>query len=429
MKKILNISIIVLTLFGCDVQDEKLYSIDLQKSGTRSTLSGYIQEGNADNQLLANKYCTMIINHIVRKDGSYPDFWGGAYTDEKGLLYILTKGNLQSGKLIVRSIINDDIIRYVPCRYSYQELVDILHTINKKLKSQPHTILDNICAYFLEDSENRVIVELEDNNPDFINLFKDNIINHEAIVFRKGAKEKERNSQIFKDPLFSPKTLVTYFFISPGSQLSNNRENYDDYNGSWGFPCRDMYDTLKVGMVTAAHVIPHDSAFYHSTYMGQASVLYHTDDVDAAFVEFQNSLHHKFIPSPFLTVEDVNGPYTEHTEIVELSREANLPLYGTTVNKRGWTTGLTTGTIESTVYYPAPVLLSPNTLPSEGFTRASFQVNFGDSGGIVYTYYSSINKRYNTGVISGRIINSQQEIIGGYFSKTPLIVSTLGIEL
>ena len=49
-------------------------------------------------------------------------------------------------------------------------------------------------------------------------------------------------------------------------------------------------------------------------------------------------------------------------------------------------------------------------------------------GGIVYTYFSKLNKRYTTGIINGRIINSMELITGGYFSKAPVILDVLGIE-
>ena len=69
----------------------------------------------------------------------------------------------------------------------------------------------------------------------------------------------------------------------------------------------------------------------------------------------------------------------------------------------------------------------PEVLADGGRYYIYSTTDHGDSGGIVYTYFSNQNKRYTTGIVTGSIkVNGV--IKGGFYSKASLALSTLGLE-
>ena len=125
----------------------------------------------------------------------------------------------------------------------------------------------------------------------------------------------------------------------------------------------------------------------------------------------------------------VNGDYPNaNQEQGTLSIETNSPVVGTPVNKRGWTTGRTFGYVMSTNFHSTFIDHYGLYRSIANMEWASFDCDEGDSGGIVYTYYSNLNKRYTTGIISGTVMNNLNVFMGGFYTKANLAIERLGIE-
>ena len=58
-------------------------------------------------------------------------------------------------------------------------------------------------------------------------------------------------------------------------------------------------------------------------------------------------------------------------------------------------------------------------------TLASFYSDYGDSGGIVYTYISPTNTRYTVGVLRGRLGDDHYKTV---FTKAGILLSIFGVE-
>ena len=418
MKKILFIFISILGLYSCDNFTEQQFVLQKTPAPEITRSVGIsMTEGDACLQWHANCLGNLIVNTLQTRDGGkkYPDYFGGLYTDSTGQLTVLVKGNIEEGKNAICKICNDNSIDFKQCLYSYQELSEIMSEITKKLPTLPLELRANICSYYLSDSENVVYVGLLQKTDRALNQFREMIMNHDAIRFFE-------SKMIWNDR--DLKTMVVPVWLKPGGMLSSAfHESLDVYNGSWAFRAREISDTSSCGMVTAAHVV-RDSVFTPSFYGVPFSVM--TDNVDAAFVTRSNpNVHLTFIPSNTLSTEFHGGSYPSYTQEVELDTALYSPIAGTTINKRGWTTGLTTGQVTSTNFCTSFIGYDGLLQVINNMTLATFVCDHGDSGGIVYTYFSNQNKRYTTGIVTGCI---NGVITGGFYTKASLALSTLGLE-
>ena len=416
-----SISFLSFLILSCSNSTDYSLSEDQTNDPSSSRIISMpkMEEGDADIQLAANNIYTIILDNLRnnKDDAQLPDFFGGGYTDNTGNLFVMIKGDFHIGSQIIKNIVNDPIIKIIPCNYSLQDLTDIIKTISSKIKSAPIEIQQNISVFYLADSANKVFVGLENADTTHIHDFENYIIKHDAIEFI----DIKTKNQIRYNPL---KTMIAPIFLNPGSLVSNTRFPIHQYVGSWAFRVRDKYDSLSIGMVTAAH-LPLDSVFFGGYYVGMCTLPIFTDEVDASLVEMGSTNFHYFpVPTNTLATEYVNGPYPSHNEEVELDTATNLPIAGTIINKRGWTTGLTTGVVISSNYCATFWLTNGQMRVINNMTSSSYVAEDGDSGGIVYTYYSSLNKRYTTGIHLGTIPSTRTTI----FTKAKLALQALGVE-
>ena len=400
--------------------------------GTRNGDKEYIGEGNADIQFEANTLSSQLMSNIaLLKNGKicFPDYYGGLYTDKTGKLTINIKGDIEKEKNKILSILpNNNTIIFKSCSFSYQELFNLIENISKQYPKLKKNIKDNLFFYYLSEKDNKIVIGLGDTSKKTIDLLTSSIGAHSAFKFIK-VQSKHRSSipSYKKEPLKQSLEVPGWYkHIHPGDYLRNTMYSNSYYHGSWAFRARDVQDSTIIGIVTAAHVLKHDSAFIGNDFIGIAEVLYYTGSVDAAFVELLP--YGRYIGTNILTTQYDGGSYpSQYTNNVELHTDTNLPITGTTINKRGWSTGLTTGEVISTNFNATLQLEDGSTILVQNMTSADFDCDSGDSGSIVYTYYSGPNKRYTTGIVSGVFydeIGSQYS----YFSKANVVLQTLGIE-
>ena len=390
-----------------------------------------IIEGDASHQFLASLLYTKLITTIGKPSKdipmavSYPDYFGGAFTDEGGNLTILIKGELKYGEEQVISIIGrSSILRFVECSYSYQELTDIMKKISNNFQSFPRKVQKEMCFYYIEDKENKVIIGLTNLQSETKGIIKKLTNDNKAIDYIE-CQKKVRVKNL------TPKSLVIPVFLGCGSIVQCYRNN-DSIYGSWAFRARDINDTTIIGMITAGHVmaVNSDSAFVGNHFVGLTPVAYDTPEIDAAFVEtYTENIHNPINPTNILAVANINGLYPNYSNYTgELSTDMNAPCYDLIVNKRGWTTGLTTGKIKSTDFCEVVEDQNGLIVNIQHMILASFSCDEGDSGGVVYTYFSAQNKRYTTGILKGYVYYDTWGIYASVFTSVITALSMLHLE-
>lgn len=397
---------------------------------TRGILPHSSGEGDASIQLQANILYSKIIKGIEVKDiGSQsavqlPDYYGGAYTDEGGKLFILIKGDLAKGKEQVQSIVGrQEIIEFKECSFSYQQLTNVINEITSNLSRLPLDLKKDVYSYSVEDKENYVSVCIKNINEQKIGLFKEIVSNHEAIRF-------SNCSDLRINSVLSPKSIIYHRFIRSGSVVENSSVLYsqDKYSGSWAFRARDVNDTTVCGMVTASHVLYTDSAFINGIPFGVAEARYMTSSIDAAFVPYiQYNMFNDFVLTNYLVQENENNQIFYSPEEV-LSLETYSPIVGTIVNKRGVATFRTTGVVQSTNFNLTYETHNGSMHTFNHLIRASFLSDPGDSGGIVYTYFSNTETRYTTGIVSLKVYDEFGMDAGSAYCKADSVLIQMGLE-
>jgi streptogrisin B len=234
---------------------------------------------------------------------------------------------------------------------------------------------------------NEVTVELDEFNDAKIAEFKKFVMNSPAITFRK-----------------SPGKAQLEGLIQPGCLAATS---FDESSyGTYTFRAKRNSDGV-VGMVTAGHVIPvGGSVWTDGVYTGSCTQSHQGGSVDAAFIRVENTSI--TTPSNFLC-----GPTNDN-----LSTSTSRPVLGATVNMRGATTGYSSGTIAG----EAITYTFDGNITYTNLTTANYSSNKGDSGGIIYTYFSSTNTRYSVGLHMAAVGTTR------FFCKADLVLSTLGVS-
>lgn len=209
--------------------DDLISDKDLsKKEGPNMTMrmDERMEEGDASHQYLANVLFKKIeesISSTSEKDSLkrfFPDYFGGAYTDQRGMLTILIKGDIERGRKNILSYVRDNsILTFKECDYSYQELTDIIDVITAHLQDFPEKIRKNIYSYYLDDIGNKVVINLYNIEEESINQISRLGLNNKAIKY----SEIKGNST----PLYTAKPMDYFWeYIQPGSVLfcyANNR--------------------------------------------------------------------------------------------------------------------------------------------------------------------------------------------------------------
>ncbi|WP_339813110.1 hypothetical protein [Zunongwangia profunda] len=370
-----------------------------QEPGTQEEFSvkkALIQEIEADASIQsdANEKLTKIINSFgITKNRfqedvpKYPDYYGGAYIEQNGQLVVLINGEMGLGKQAVTAIIGNGNIEFKKADYSFARLTEIMNSLNEFVLSKKNiAVSDNFKTFSLIDKENRIVVELDDYSDQKIFEFRKSVLNSPAIVFTKSSGKTELEAQ-----------------LEPGCKAAKNSSGTS--YGSFGFRAKRNSDNVA-GMVTAGHVIGvGQTLYYGGTAIGTCSASQQSGSVDAAFIPISNPT--SYTPS--------NTLCTTSSSI--LSTSTSLPGAGTIVNKRGITTGRTSGSITST----NATTTTTAGITYTNLTSAGYSSSGGDSGGIVYTYISSTGTLYTVGVHLGS--NSSN----AFFSKASNVLADLGL--
>lgn len=140
-------------------------------------------EADASFQWEANQKLEKLLKHYGK---NIPDYYGGAFINDKGNLVINIRGNLQKGKSEVIKIIGAGNVLFQNKKYSYKELNDIMNFLNEFAQNpQNRDKMKNVPCWGLMELENYVEVCMLENTPEKQAEFRKNVLDSDAVRFRK----------------------------------------------------------------------------------------------------------------------------------------------------------------------------------------------------------------------------------------------------
>lgn len=307
----------------------------------------------------------------------YPDYYGGSYINDAGQLIVYVTDNVQRP-----AVLSDNAnVVYEPCTYSYNELLSVMDTLNNyKFSRSNDAIASNFNEFGLYDSENRIIVKLDDLSDESIKEFKENVCDSAVIKFEQGCGPIE-----------------TEVNVNAGDKISFS-------GGSASVGYRVKRDGV-VGFVTAGHAADSvgKSIMYNGTTIASCEATQQSGNADAAFCAITNSDY-----SPTNTLSGTSNT---------LSTTISEPGVGTVINKIGMKTGHTSGKVLST---NVTITFSSGATISN-LTSADYESGPGDSGCVVYSYIGSTGARLTLGIHTGASGSGTR-----YYTKANEVNAALG---
>lgn len=241
-------------------------------------------------------------------------------------------------------------------------------------------IASNFNEFGLYDSENRIIVKLDDLSDESIKEFKENVCDSAVIKFEQGCGPIE-----------------TEVNVNAGDKISFS-------GGSASVGYRVKRDGV-VGFVTAGHAANSvgKSIMYNGTTIASCEATQQSGNADAAFCAITNSDY-----SPTNTLSGTSNT---------LSTTISEPGVGTVINKIGMKTGHTSGKVLST---NVTITFSSGATISN-LTSADYESGPGDSGCVVYSYIGSTGARLTLGIHTGASGSGTR-----YYTKANEVNAALG---
>ena len=140
-------------------------------------------EADADFQQEANDKLNKLLNYYGK---NIPDYYAGAYIDEKGNLVINIKGELEGAKRKVKNIIGSQNITFKGKKFSHAELTKIMDFLNGfALKPENKKYMKNISGWSLMEIENYVEICFVEMKKDSESDFRKYILDSEALHFKE----------------------------------------------------------------------------------------------------------------------------------------------------------------------------------------------------------------------------------------------------
>lgn len=141
------------------------------------------KEADAEFQRDANEKLDKLLKFFGE---NAPDYYGGAFINEKGNLVINIKGDLNAGKDKISKIIGSENVVFQNKKYSQAELtkmMDFLNAFAQNPANKKYT--QNLMSWGLNEYDNRIDVGMKDTSPEKIKEFREHVTDFPAIKFFK----------------------------------------------------------------------------------------------------------------------------------------------------------------------------------------------------------------------------------------------------
>ena len=140
-----------------------------------------------DNSVMS--YDQMLNSFKRNKNGdiTYPEYYGGAFIDSDGTLNVYIKDSglarsSESAELTQPLSINGAIIR--EANYSYNELTKMMDSLNEFVaNNRDNDVEVSFHSFYLSQTDNEIVIELENLSDEKIALFKNTVIDSPMITF------------------------------------------------------------------------------------------------------------------------------------------------------------------------------------------------------------------------------------------------------
>lgn len=368
-------------LFSCS-NEEKMSKLDVDAHNV--TKDAMIEEDAY--QLYEDLQSSLVKTRSL--NASYPDNYGGSYLDSNGEFVVLIVEGQETKNLnfVPKGAVTK------PCKYSYNELLNVLDVLTEYKLSDNREIYNNFLVFYIDDKQNRIIVELTDFSENAKQAFRENVSNSETIIFVEASVKYElpvipsgnsNSEEIEYKPSCAIETRAANYPFLAGAPFGNISIGY-----------RAKKDG-KIGLVTCGHSNALGKTFtVNGQTIGKITAWMYKGTVDASFIEITNS--------------DYEGSnqlykYPGSTASGEISPDIKEYGVGFTVNKIGQTTQRTWGEIYTTT---ARIKDKDEAIEFYPMTGTRYNSAGGDSGGIVYSYVSSTDTRYTVGIHKGSMLDA-----------------------
>lgn len=270
----------------------------------------------------------------------YPDYYGGCFINDQKQLVVLTKNEGGQAQMMSMAANAGNLV-FKPCEYSYNYLNQVMDELNDYQIKNDNDISNNFLCYYLCDSLNIVIVEMQECSPNKIEEFKRNVSSSPAIQFEQASPATEEENYVSIDTNSLTRAASDLY---PGcrifSYLTSGGITYAS-NGTLGY--RVTCDGAK-GFITAGHVVIAlgKSVMNNSGLeIGMCDLFDYYDGgtVDAAFVK---------VDDPVILNSLINNMGGSGLELSTNIVDESDVVAGVFVIKEGAVTGSSTGIISST---------------------------------------------------------------------------------
>lgn len=360
------------------------------KETDRNSYYGFVFES------LIDSFPTELIQDELgeREEITYPQEYAGAYIDEFNILHIvLTKEANAAIKNNYHEIMgNDEDIIYDTADFPLSSLYEIQRKLDGVMQDY------RIESTALNEITNKLEIHLLDNTKE-----------KEIIEFLKNEfNDFDARSIIFKSPIGIELSATD----SSSNALAGSDSDSDVMGATLGFNAY-RHSTGNYGVVTAAHFATSGTTIENAvgTTIGSASIRQYSGTIDAAFVPFPVGISWSYKISGIAAPDDCITHYYPDDEFI---------VTGLTTDKRGRTTGGTSGTVTSV---STSLYVDPDTFTD--LVRVSNTQQAGDSGGPVYHSIERVGQtdfRILVGIATFMDANNN-----GYVSKVENIMDNLGI--
>lgn len=316
--------------------------------------------------------------------GTFPDYYGGSFIDDENNLNAL----IIDGKEEMAEELRLMGIVIKPCKFSYNELNDIMNKFNNYMISNPENeLIGNILSTYLLEEQNEIIVEVRSADQSFIELFKSLISSSDAV------KIVGTNPSInFIDTIDFP----------CGVRIETSKPS------NISLCCRVKKGETE-GFLTAGHAIP--------TTGPDANTLYFFKQPIATCTQLQNS---GMIDAAFCEVTDPHFEVSnkiDRTDL-ELDTETTEAIVGEVVSFVGQRTSTSGKVVSTNLSFPVNGVFFYN------MVRTNYEIESGDSGGLIYIYNPEKNKCYTVGIQKGYFAGGGASIYG----KIDIALNEFGVE-
>lgn len=295
----------------------------------------------------------------------YDDCFGGAYLNEVGeLVVLLTSDTYENRKMVSEYTGNADIATE-PCKFSYNELTEVISTINNHLDELQERGAD-LSSMYRDVMNNCVVIKVRN-----LNAYKEaeirEVVDSGAIVIQNTDEEIEYQSGMSSDTKGGHEICNTSTSATATLGFGAVRNGVKGYVTASHF-CRSIgqqvsYDGTVIGTVK-------QSGYYQNSY------------ADAAFIESNGAMN----PNSAL----MGGYYCTAASTLEYPQNTSILMYGKV-------SGLRSGTICYYDYTYVP--RNSDYITVTDHVAAKYTSAPGDSGAPIFIYTGWNNGRHTCTLI------------------------------